>query len=145
MTTFFLFCKAIHLIAVICWFAGLFYLPRLFVYHASSEDQVSRERFELMESKLFRIIMSPSMMVAVVFGLIMIGLRFDAYTAAGWLWLKLALVAGLIGFHIYCKRLMLALADGTFARSERFLRMLNEVPVLPLVIIVFLAVFKPFA
>lgn len=145
MTTFFLFCKAIHLIAVTCWFAGLFYLPRLFVYHSSSEDEISRARFELMEDKLFRIIMSPSMMVAVVFGLIMIGLRFDAYATAGWLWLKLALVVGLIGFHIYCKRLMLALANGSFDRSEKFLRMLNEVPVVPLVIIVFLAVFKPFA
>ncbi len=145
MTTFFLVCKAIHLIAVICWFAGLFYLPRLFVYHAASEDQISRARFEVMEDKLFRIIMSPSMMVAVVFGLLMVGLRFDAYATAGWLWLKLALVAGLIGFHVYCKRLMIALANGSFNRGDKFLRMLNEVPVLPLVIIVFLAVLKPFA
>ena len=145
MLTLYLIAKALHLIGMVCWFAGLFYLPRLFVYHHSSDDQISRDRFELMESKLYRIIMNPSMMVTVTFGLIMIALRWEALITAGWLWLKLLLVAALIAFHIHCKRLMRALASNSYTGSEKHLRLLNEVPVLPLVLIVLLAVFRPFA
>lgn len=142
---FYLAAKALHLIGMVCWFAGLFYLPRLFVYHHSSEDSISRERFELMEHKLYRIIMTPAMMVTMTFGLIMIGLRFEALIGAGWLWLKVLLVAALIAFHIHCKRLMRALAAGSFSGTDKHLRMLNEVPVVPLILIVLLAVFRPFA
>lgn len=143
--TLYLVAKSLHLIGMVCWFAGLFYLPRLFVYHHASEDTVSRERFELMEGKLYRIIMNPAMMVTVTFGLVMVALRFDALITAGWLWLKILFVAALIGFHIHCKRLMAALANNSFDGSDKHLRLLNEVPVLPLVAIVLLAVFRPFA
>ena len=139
-----LWIKAIHIIAAVCWFAGLFYLPRLFVYHAGADDKIGRDRFAVMEAKLYRIIMTPAMLATLLFGLCSLALTWDAYGRSPWLWLKVALVIGLVGYQHYCRRIMRGLAAGESPKSERFLRLFNEAPTLALVLIVVLAVVKPF-
>lgn len=138
-----LWVKSIHLIAVICWFAGLFYLPRLFVYHAMSEDSISRERFKIMERKLFRGIMTPSAVIAVIMGAWLLSYNPDYYLSAGWMHGKLALVLVLIGYHGLCWKYLLAFRDDINQKSHRFYRYFNEFPVLLLVGIVILVVVKP--
>lgn len=140
----YLWIKAAHIIAAVCWFAGLFYLPRLFVYHAGADDSVGRDRFVLMESKLYRIIMNPAMLATLIFGFWALVPVWNAYGASLWLWLKVVLVLGLVGYHHYCRRIMRRLASGESPHSERFLRLFNEAPSLALVLIVVLAVVKPF-
>ncbi|WP_416391296.1 protoporphyrinogen oxidase HemJ [Alloalcanivorax xenomutans] len=140
----FLWLKAFHLMAVICWFAGIFYLPRLFVYHAMAEDQVSRERFKIMERKLYRGIMNPSMIVTVVLGLWMLISHWDLYKTQGWMHAKLALVILLIGYHHMCLAHLKKFAADANTKSHRFFRVFNEIPVLLLVGIVILVVVKPF-
>lgn len=135
-----LWIKALHIIFVVAWFAGLFYLPRLFVYHALSEDRVSRERFLLMERKLYYGIMAPAALLALVFGL---WLWLGYGIGGGWLHLKLALVAALVGFHLYCGKLLKDFQQNRNRHSDTFYRWLNEVPALLLVAIVILAVVKP--
>jgi putative membrane protein len=137
-----LWIKALHVIFVVTWFAGLFYLPRLFIYHAEATDKVSQERFVVMERRLFAI-MTIGAVLAAVFGLSMV-LLAPGYLAFGWLQLKLAFVAALIAFHVACARLMHQLRDGTMRRSSRWLRIFNEVPALILIAVVMLAVVKPF-
>lgn len=144
MTTGYLWLKAIHIIGVVCWFAALFYLPRLFVYHSSATDTIGRERFKVMEAKLYRVIMRPSMIVAVVFGLWMLVLSWDAFAHRGWLWIKLVGVLLLLGYHQYCARLVQAFAEDRNPHSERFYRMFNEAPAILLILIVILVVIKPF-
>lgn len=140
----YLWCKAFHIIFVITWMAGLFYLPRLFVYHVAAEDQVSRERFTLMERKLFRIIMRPSMALAILFGLALVVQAWSAFSTQYWLWLKLAFVFGLIFYHEYCGRIIRRLEAGEHVMSERRFRLFNELPVLALFPIVIFVVVKPF-
>ena len=142
--TLYLWLKAIHIIAVICWFAGIFYLPRLFIYHTGASDQVSKDRFKVMESKLYRVIMNPSMIVTLIFGIWMLVESWQAYGTQVWLWLKVFLVVVLIGYHHYCLRILKALAADQQPHSDKFLRIFNEVPVLLLVSIVILVVVKPF-
>ncbi len=142
--TLYLWIKAFHVIAVVTWFAGIFYLPRLFIYHADATDAVSRERFKVMERKLYRIIMNPSMIVAVVLGLWLLVLRWQAYAGQGWLWVKVALVVVLIGYHHYCLRIMKAFARDEVIHDGRFLRIFNEVPALVLIGSVVLVIVKPF-
>lgn len=137
-----LWLKALHVIFVVTWFAGLFYLPRLFVYHVATRDPVSLERFVIMERRLFGI-MTLGAALAAAFGLSMIALA-PAYLAMGWLDLKLLLVAALLAYHLWCRSLMHGLRDGTNTRSARWFRLFNEVPALLLVAIVVLAVVKPF-
>jgi putative membrane protein len=137
-----LWLKAFHIIFVVTWFAGLFYLPRLFVYHAVTTDQISLERFVVMERRLFKI-MTLGATLAAVFGLSMI-LAAPGYLKFGWLHAKLTLVALLIGYHIWCYSLMVALRDGRNQHSQRFYRMFNEAPALLLIGIVILVVVKPF-
>ena len=148
MATAYLWLKAVHLIGVVCWFAGLFYLPRLFVYHAAAADQLSRERFTIMESKLYRFIMRPSMILSVLMGLVMLALHWGALASQTWIWLKLALVVGLLGYHHYCGTLVKAFAaapdQASQPHSEKFFRIFNEAPALALIIIILLAVLKPF-
>ncbi|WP_312714633.1 CopD family protein, partial [Stutzerimonas nitrititolerans] len=98
----YLWLKALHIVAIVCWFAGLFYLPRLFVYHAMSEDQLSRERFQTMERKLYRGIMMPSMIATLLFGIGMIAMNPGLFATGEWLHAKLALVIVLIGYHHLC-------------------------------------------
>ena len=139
-----LWLKAFHLIAVICWFAAIFYLPRLFVYHAMAEDQTSRDRFKIMERKLYRGIMNPSMIATLVLGIWMLALNWDYYKTQGWLHAKIALVVLLIGYHHVCLAHLKKFAADANTKSDKFYRIFNEVPVLLLVAIVILAVVKPF-
>jgi len=136
-----LWLKAFHIVFVVTWFAGLFYLPRLFIYHASATDAASLARFATMERRLF-VIMSIGATLAVVFGIAMVVSAPD-YLQAGWLRAKLVLVAALIGYHLWCYRLMGALTRVPTVRSTRWLRWFNEVPSVLLIAIVILAVVKP--
>ena len=133
--------KSLHLIFMVTWFAGIFYLPRLFVYHAQAEDRISIERFKIMERKLYWGIATPGAVLTIVFGL---WLWLGWFQGAGsWLHAKLALVALLIGYHAWCGKLMLDFRHGRNVRSHVWLRWFNEFPVLVLVAIVMLVVFKP--
>jgi putative membrane protein len=134
--------KAFHIVFVIAWFAGLFYLPRLFVYHAAASDATGNERFKIMERRLF-VMMTLGALLGIVFGVAML-LVSPALLAAGWLHTKLALVAVLIGYHGWCYRLLLAFRADRNRRSERWLRVFNEAPLLLLIAIVLLVVLKPF-
>ena len=139
----YLWLKALHIVAIVCWFAGLFYLPRLFVYHAMSEDAISRERFQVMERKLYRGIMIPSMVATLAFGIGMIALN-PALFSGGWLHAKLALVVLLIGYHHMCGAQLKRFARDENTRSHVFYRWFNGFPVLLLLAIVILVVIKPF-
>jgi len=144
MTTAYLWLKALHIIGVVCWFAAMFYLPRLFVYHSTTEDEAGKIRFRTMEDKLYRIIMRPSMIITVIFGLWIMFLGWEAFGRSGWLWLKLIGVVVLLGYHHYCARLIKAFAEDDNPHSERFYRIFNELPALLLIVIVILVVVKPF-
>jgi putative membrane protein len=136
--------KSLHIIAMVTWFAGLFYLPRLFVYHAmaSPDDRVGIERFIVMERKLYVGIMTPGAVMTVAFGL---WLWLGYGITGGWLHAKLLLVALLIAFHVYLGKLMRDFRDGRNRHGHVFYRWLNEIPALPILIaIVFLVVMKPF-
>lgn len=139
-----LWIKAFHIISVVTWFAALFYLPRLFVYHAMSDDKVSIERFKIMERKLYRGIMMPSMIIAVVLGTWMVVDGWEMYKTQYWMHAKLALVLPLITYHFYCGRLLQIFKQDKNTRSDVFYRWFNEFPVLILVAIVILVVVKPF-
>jgi len=140
-----LWLKALHLIFMVTWFAGLFYLPRLYVYHAQSEDTVSKERFKVMERKLFYGIMTPGMIITFIFGFwMLIDYAWSMYASTGWIHAKLALLAGLVVYHYYCYRFLNDFKFDTNQRSHIFYRWFNEVPVLFLVLIIILAVVKPF-
>jgi putative membrane protein len=137
-----LWVKALHIVFMVTWFAGLFYLPRLFVYHAMAEDRPSIDRFKVMERKLYRGIMTPSAVLTVVFGL---WLWFGWFRdASGWLHAKLALVLVLIAYHVWCGALLRAFAAERNRRSHVWLRWFNEVPVMILFATVLLVVLKPF-
>jgi len=143
MKMLYLWIKALHIVSIVCWFAGLFYLPRLFVYHASSEDEVGKQRFMVMERKLYRGIMGPSMIATLVFGAWLVYL-IPGYLTQGWLHAKLTLVVLLIGYHHMCGAQVKRFARGENTRSHVFYRWFNEVPVLFLLAIVILVVVKPF-
>jgi putative membrane protein len=134
--------KAWHVIFMVTWFAGLFYLPRLFVYHASAADAVGIERFRVMESRLFAI-MTVGAILTIASGAWLV-VRSPALLETGWLRAKLALVALLVAYHAYAWRLMRDFAAGRNARSARWYRWFNEVPSLLLIGIVLLAVARPF-
>lgn len=136
-----LWIKSLHIIAVICWMAAIFYMPRLFVYHAMAEDQVGRERFKIMERKLMRGIMTPSMIASLVFG---IWLWLAYGFSGGWLHAKLLLVVLLIVYHFWCAATMKKFANDTIPHGHVFYRWLNELPVFLLIGIVILVVVKPF-
>jgi len=133
--------KAFHIIFVITWFAALFYLPRLFVYHADAKDNISNERFKVMERKLF-VMMTIGGSLAVLFGL-WLWLGFGI--TGTWLHIKLMLVLVLIGYHVYCGKIVADFRNDRNARNDRFYRMLNEFPTLILFAVVILVVVKPFA
>lgn len=139
-----LWVKAFHIIAVICWFAAIFYLPRLFVYHSESKDELSNNRFKIMERKLYRGIMTPSMVAVLILGGWLISFNPDYYFSQGWLHAKLLLVGLLIVFHFYCGHILKQFRDDQNQKSHKFYRVLNEVPVFMLVAIVILAVVRPF-
>tara|TARA_R110002074_G_scaffold5503_4_gene27129 strand:- start:1466 stop:1888 length:423 start_codon:yes stop_codon:yes gene_type:complete len=139
-----LWLKAFHIIAVICWFAALFYLPRLFVYHAQSSDVTSIERFKIMERKLFRGIGTPSMIATLILGGWLVSYNLEGYLQSAWFHAKLTLVLILMAYHIYCGKLLKTFAQDENTRSHVFYRWFNEFPVLLLIAIVILVVVKPF-
>ena len=136
-----LWVKALHIIFMVTWFAGLFYLPRLFVYHALTEDRVSLERFSVMERKLFWGIMTPGGVLTIVFGL---WLWLAWGFSGGWLHAKLALTALLVVYHVWCGKLMLDFRAGRNRKSHVWFRWFNEAPTLVLFAVVILVVVKPF-
>ena len=136
-----LWIKSFHLIFMVTWFAGLFYLPRLFVYHAMSDDTASRERFKIMERKLFFGIMTPGALLTIVFGLwLWLGYGFHG----GWLYAKMALVGVLVVYHVYCGKLMIDFRQDCNRHGHVFYRWLNELPVVILIAIILLAELQPF-
>tara|TARA_R110002072_G_scaffold622_4_gene4789 strand:- start:29165 stop:29587 length:423 start_codon:yes stop_codon:yes gene_type:complete len=139
-----LWLKAFHIIAVICWFAALFYLPRLFVYHAQSSDVTSIERFKIMERKLFRGIGTPSMIATLILGGWLVSYNLEGYLQSAWFHAKLTLVLILMAYHMYCGKLLKTFAQDENTRSHVFYRWFNEFPVLLLIAIVILVVVKPF-
>jgi putative membrane protein len=136
-----LWLKAFHVVFLVTWFAGLFYLPRLFVYHVSASDAVSRERFVVMERRLF-VMTTIGAVFTLLFGILMV-LMAPAYMAQAWLHAKLTLVLLVIAYQAWCLALMRALREGRSKHSERWYRLFNEVPALLLIAIVILAVVKP--
>jgi putative membrane protein len=134
--------KTLHIVFMVAWFAGLFYLPRLFVYHSMATDAIGIERFKVMERKLYRGIMTPSALLTVAFGLWL----WLGYGMGGqWLYAKLALVALLIAHHVWLSKLLRDFAADRNTHGDGFYRWLNEIPALPiLVAAVYLAVAKPF-
>lgn len=136
-----LWIKSLHIIFMVTWFAALFYLPRLFVYHAMSSDQPSIERFKIMERKLFYGIMTPGGVLTVAFGL---WLWLGYGISGGWLHAKLALVALLIVYHIYCGVLLRDFEHDRNRHSHVWYRWFNELPVLVLFAVIFLVELKPF-
>jgi putative membrane protein len=133
--------KSLHIVFMVTWFAGIFYLPRLFVYHAQAGDGVSIERFKVMERKLFWGIATPGALLTIVFGLWLWRGWFQ--DAGGWLHAKLALVAVLAAYHVWCARLMLDFKHERNVRSHVWYRWFNEIPTVLLLAIVLLVVFKP--
>ena len=136
-----LWVKAFHIVFMVTWFAGLFYLPRLFVYHAMTEDAAGRERFKLMERKLYYGILAPGAVLTVAFGL-WLWLGYDR--TGGWLHAKLALVGILVAYHLWCGKLLNDFKNDRNTRSHVWYRWFNEVAVIILVAVVILAVVKPF-
>ena len=139
-----LWLKAFHIIAVVCWFAALFYLPRLFVYHAMAEDEISRERFKVMERKLARGIATPSMIATLLLGVALVALAPKYYLTAGWFQLKLALVVVLIAYHGACLYHLRQFRLDRNRHGHVYFRWFNEAPVIMLIGIVILVVVRPF-
>ena len=135
-----LWIKALHIISMVTWFAGLFYLPRLFVYHAMAEDAAGKERFKVMERKLYWGIMAPGAVFTIAFG----GWLMSYGFAGTWLHAKLGIVALTLAYHVYCGKLLLDFARDRNAKSHVWYRWFNEIPVVLLAAAVVLAVVKPF-
>ena len=134
--------KTLHIVFMVTWFAGLFYLPRLFVYHCLATDPIGIERFKVMERKLYRGIMTPAAALTLVCGF---WLMFGYGITGGWLYAKIALVLVLVAHHLWLGRLLAAFAADRNTHSDRFYRWINEIPALPiLVAVVYLVVAKPF-
>ena len=137
--------KALHLIFMVTWFAGLFYLPRLFVYHVTSEDQISIDRFKIMERKLFYGIMTPGAVLTITFGFFtLFSNGLSAYSGQLWLHIKLFLVLLIVAYHVYCWFLLRDFKHDRNKHSHVWYRWFNEAPVLVLIAIILLAVVRPF-
>ena len=135
-----LWIKSLHIIFVITWFAALFYLPRLFVYHAMTDDEISHKRFIIMERKLFYGIMTPSAILTIIFGIwLWWGLQYSGL----WINLKASLVILLVLYHLVCLKYLNDFKNNQNKHSHVFYRWFNEFPVILLFIIIFLVVFKP--
>ncbi|WP_027849092.1 protoporphyrinogen oxidase HemJ [Marinospirillum minutulum] len=142
----YLWLKAFHLIAVVTWFAALFYLPRLYVYHSQAlkeGDIRGVERFKIMERKLYRGIMNPSMIAVLVLGTGLLSMNFQGYLSQTWLQIKLGLITLLLIYHFWCGILQRGLAADKNKHSETWYRFFNELPVFILIFVVLLAIIKP--
>lgn len=142
----YLWLKALHIISVIAWMAGLFYLPRLYVYHTRVKPGSEQDKlFQVMELKLLRIIMAPASVLTWVFGLALVFVYgWDAFFDSGWGWVKLIAVIALTWFHHTLARYRKAFAVGKNTRPEKYYRLINEVPTVLMIIIVFMVVLQPF-
>ena len=138
-----LWLKAFHIIFVVCWFAGLFYLPRILVYLAASDNEAVREQLAVMARRLYRFV-TPLMVIAIILGLALIAMNHEYYLSSLWMQIKLAGVAFLVFYHIQCGRYVQAANAGELPHGHVFYRFFNEIPVLFLFGIVILAVLKPF-
>lgn len=139
-----LWIKALHLSFMVTWFAGLFYLPRLYVYHAMSDDSASIERFKIMERKLYFGIMTPGMILTFIFGAWMLyDYAWQAYAHTAWMQIKLASVIFLLAYHIHCGKLLKDFKHDRNTRSHVYYRWYNEVPVIFLFLIIILVTVKP--
>ena len=137
--------KALHIIAVMAWMAGMLYLPRLFVYHAdTAAGSAQSETFKIMERRLLKAIINPSMIAAVLLGLALLAVPGLVAWSDLWIWIKLASVAGLVVIHHLCVRVVRAFAEDRNTRPAKFYRVINEVPALLMVVIVVMVVVKPF-
>ena len=135
-----LWIKSFHIIFMVTWFAGLFYLPRLYVYHAMAEDEISNERFKVMERKLFYGIMTPGAILTILFGMwLWMGYGFSGH----WLTIKLGLVLVIIAYHVWCWFPLQAFKENRNKKGHVYYRVMNELPVLLLVAIIILVVVKP--
>jgi putative membrane protein len=139
----YLWLKAIHVIFMVTWFAGLFYLPRLFIYHAMEENSASFDLFKVMEKRLFGI-MTIGAAVTVFFGVGLLSMNWGYLISSGWFMLKLVFIAALFGYHYWCYRIMLEFREGRNQRSHVWYRWFNEAPALALIVIVIMVVVKPF-
>ena len=143
MNSYLLF-KSLHLIAVVSWMAGLLYLPRIFVYHVENkEKKEATDIFEIMEKRLFLYIMRPAMIFTWIFGLILIYLNGIEIFSQLWMQIKLVLVILLSAYNDYLGRCLASLKNNSNSRSSKFFRIINEIPTVMLIFIVFLAIFKP--
>lgn len=139
-----LWIKAFHVIAMVTWFAGLFYLPRLFVYHAGTRDPEGIARFKIMERKLYRGIMTPGAVLTIALGIWMLSDNWSGYLGSTWMQVKLACVAALIVYHVWCGRLVSDFAQDRNTRSHVWYRWFNEIPVIFLIAIVIMVIVRPF-
>ena len=143
MNSYLLF-KSLHLIAVISWMAGLLYLPRIFVYHVENKEKKdATEIFEVMEKRLFFYIMRPAMIFTWIFGLILIYLNGIEIFSQIWMQLKFILVILLSIFHEYLGQCIYSLKNNTNTKSSKYFRVINEVPTILLILVVFIVIFKP--
>ncbi len=146
----YLYIKAFHLVAVIAWMAALFYLPRLYVYHAGTEDEAGNERFKMMERKLYKAIANPAMMASIALGIGILftptvqGGLFDLWVSQGWFHAKMTLVALMLVYHFMCKYHLKQFAEDKNTKSHVYFRWFNEVPTVLLILIVILVIVKPF-
>ncbi len=138
-----LWIKAFHIISMVTWFAGLFYLPRLFVYHAEAKDETSNQRFKIMERKLFNGIATPSAIITVVLGFWLIHLMGYGLLYSFWLQAKLALIAVLVIYHIYCRKLLNDFKNDKNQHSHVWYRWFNEFPVVILIAVILLVELQP--
>ena len=141
---FYLALKALHLIAVISWMAGLLYLPRIFVYHVENNEKKDVINiFQVMEKRLYFYIMRPAMILTWIFGIILIYLNGIEIFSQLWLQLKLVLVILLSIYHEYLGKCLYSLKNGTNTRSSKYFRIINEIPTIILILVVFIVIFKP--
>ncbi|PWY55275.1 protoporphyrinogen oxidase HemJ [Legionella qingyii] len=138
-----LFIKAFHIIAMVAWFAGLFYLPRLFVYHADTQDETSLTRFKIMERRLYYGITWPAAILTTLLGIWLISYNLSYYMSVGWMHAKLSLVVILWIYHLLCGHYLKLFAQHKNQKNSRFFRIYNELPTLLLIGIVILVVVKP--
>lgn len=138
-----LWVKAFHIIFMVTWFAGLFYLPRLYVYHANAEDSISQERFKIMEQKLFWGITTPGGIITIVLGVWLINMTGSQILSTTWFQIKLVIVLFLVIYHIWCGKLLLDFKNNNNQHSHTWYRAFNEVPVFALIAIILLVELQP--
>ncbi|PID46910.1 MAG: TIGR00701 family protein [Proteobacteria bacterium] len=139
----YLWLKALHVIFMVTWFAGLFYLPRLYIYHAMDENKGSFELFKVMEKRLFGIMTIGATLTA-IFGCAILFMNLDYYLTSAWFGVKALFIIALIGYHIWCYKIMLAFREARNQHSHTWYRWFNEAPAIALIIIVIMVIVRPF-